>query len=236
MRNGIDLGPAVWPKYGYASHDRSKRLGHGVRHPSIINGQDGYLYMYYYDTGNTKPEHTIVYAKDAGIRVARSKVNDRGRNWSTWVAKRGQWVPSLPKGVSAVSSRRALAIPSPAQSQVLFSATTMTLDVAKVANQHKWIGVHQGPDFNGPLCTNPHGQQEHVWRTYLRTTRDMVHWSHPVHVTGLDFCGYSGEPIAYPEFLKADGSSTKLVDLNEFYLIGAGLGSVHRTLVKTTGL
>jgi hypothetical protein len=234
--NGLDNGPAVWPKYGYSSHGRTRRLGHGARHPSIIDGGDGYLYMYYYDTGASRFNSVTGHALDSGIRVARSRRIDLGRNWSTWVKKDRRWVRSLPKGVSVKSSAKGLASPSPAQSSPLFSATTTTFEIARVADQKKWIGVHQGPDYNSPTCINQYGRQDHVWKTYLRTTTDMVHWSAPVHVAGLDACGYPGERLAYPEFLRANGTTTRVVEPEGFYLVGAGLGSVHRAFVTTQGL
>jgi hypothetical protein len=217
-----DLGPAVWPIGGYVSADRLTLFDHGVRHPSIVEGGDGYLYMFYYDDG-LWPGNTR-----SGFRVARALESDLGRGWKTWVESRQQWVTSLPSGhIGADSSTAALAQPSPAaDSTALFPSTASTFAVARVRGRKGFVGIDQGRDWTRP-CTTPDGRSSYRSFTRLRVSPDGTHWSSPVELTGrhfddCDFFVYSY--ITYPRFMDAAGTSTKDVSLEDFNIIGTRYG------------
>lgn len=213
-----DLGPAVWPVAGYATADRLRRLGHGVRHPAIADGGDGFLYLLYVDTGDAT-------GAGAGVRVARSPVAALGRGWSTWVAAEGRWVAALPLGAGAASSTGALPAGSPARSAPLFASTTPTFSVARMDGAAGWLGVEQPPDL-ARTCVTAQGATDHPIATYLRTSPDLVRWSAriPVSGPGLTACGFADLQTGYARLLRADGRSTKDLDPARFAIVGTHTG------------
>lgn len=213
-RNGRDLGPAVWPTAGYATATRV--LGHGVQHPSITRA-GGYLYMAYYDTSRPHP----------GFRMARARERDRGRRWSTWVERRQQWVRSLPR-LSGLQRR------SPShESTPLFKSASAVLTIARTTDG-RFVSIEQGHDFTRPCVSD--GRPAHRSRTRLRLSRDAVHWGRPVELRGPDFDGcdfYPHSRVTYAKLMNAAGTSTKLVNLRRFHLLGVQYGGrVWRVRVR----
>lgn len=216
-----DLGPAVWPANGYASADGKTMLGHGVRHPMIVSGGDGYLYMWYYDDG-ILPGNLY-----QGFRVARAKESDGGRNWKTWDVTRNDWIQSVPTGVGSTVTAAQMALPSPARnSSPLFNSTSTVFAVARVKGRKGFIGVDQGRDWDRP-CTGPDGRASYRAFTRIRVSVDGVNWNAPInlHGTGFDDCDFFvTSPITYPRFMNAEGTSTKEVSLDNFNIIGTKYG------------
>lgn len=217
-----DLGPAVWPIGGYADNGGLRRLDHGVRHPSIINGGDGFLYMYYYDDG-LFPGNVR-----GGFRVARAPEQQLGRGWQTWVEARRAWVDSLPAGpIGPQSSTAALAQPSPAaDSTPLFDSGAKVMTVARVTGRRGFVGIDQGANPS-QRCTTLDGREDFRGATRIRVSADAVHWSPPVDLQGPGFADcdfFASAKIAYPRFLNAAGTSTKQVSLDDFSLIGTQYG------------
>ncbi|WP_354697643.1 hypothetical protein DSM112329_03279 [Paraconexibacter sp. AEG42_29] len=217
-----DLGPVIWPAAGYASEDGLTRLGHGVRHPDIVNGGDGFLYMYYHDDGFL-PDHA-----QSGFRVARAPADDLAQGWQTWVESESRWVASLPAAaIGPDSSRDGFDQPSPASASTpLFASDSSTFAVARIAGGKGLIGVDFGRDYTRP-CVTADGRAD--WRSAmrLRISTDRVHWSEPVALEGPDFDGcdfYANSRLTYPRFLNADGTSTKEVALADFSIIGTQYG------------
>lgn len=119
-----DLGPAVWPADGYVRSGR--RLSHGVRHPSIVRGGDGWVYMAYYDTSGA-----------GGYRIARSRETDLGRRWATWVERERRWVQSVPDGEHLWAR-------SPARSTPLWRSRGTVLTLARTIDG-RFMSIEQDP-------------------------------------------------------------------------------------------
>ncbi|WP_354697644.1 hypothetical protein DSM112329_03280 [Paraconexibacter sp. AEG42_29] len=230
-----DLGPVIWPAAGYSSTATLVRLGHGVRHPYVVNGGDGFLYMYYHDDG------FLPDFRGAGFRVARAPERDLGRGWQTWVESASRWVTSLPSApVGPESSRDALPQPSPSSASTpLFPSDSSTFAVARIAGGKGLIGVDFGRDYTRP-CVTADGRDD--WRSAmrLRVSTDRVHWSEPVALEGPDFDGcdfYPNSRLTYPRFLNATATTTKEVALEDFFIEGTQYGGrVWRVAVKAPDL
>ncbi len=209
-----DLGPVVWPRYGYARN--GVRLSHGVYHPSMVRA-GGYLYAVYYDAG--KGERRV----GDGFRIARARTSDLGRGWSVWVQSERRWVTSLPR-------TRGLGNPSPARSTPLFrtrtKGRTTVMTIARTTD-HRFIGVYQ-EFYEGPPCTTASGgtSTEHG-RTWIRFSTSGTRWEAPIRLPGSDFAGcapYTDSRMTYPRFLNRTGRTTKLVNPQRFSLIGVRYG------------
>lgn len=212
--NGQDLGPAVWPAAGYAT--ATTVLGHGVLHPSIVRA-GGWLYMAYYDTSLPHP----------GFRMARAKVSDHGRRWSTWVESRHRWVRSLP-------GRHALNWRSPShESTPMFKSASSVLTIARTTDG-RFASVEQGHDLTQPCVSD--GRPAFRSRTRFRLSRDATHWSRPRDLSGNDFDGcdfYPHSRVTYAKLMNAAGTSTKLINLRRFHLLGVQYGGqVWRVRVR----
>lgn len=238
-----DRGPAVWPKWGYTSHNGTQRASNGVRHPSVIDGGDGYLYMYYVDTGRTINDANgrwTGYNVDDGVRVARSPTTSLGVGWEIWVADSRSWEPALPAGVGPRFMSTAFGSPSPAQSQRLFESSTATFNVAKVRGQRRWIGVELRTEYGEPQCA----PGKYWQRIALRVGESPTDWSpNPIYLTGshaaeFESCGVDlVHRMAYPRLVSDDGWSTKEVDASGFHIIGRSDDEkLHKVRVSMTGL
>jgi len=209
-----DLGPVVWPRYGY-SRD-GERLSHGVYHPSMVRA-GGYLYAVYYDAGRGEQR------THEGFRIARSRARDLGRRWSVWVEAEQRWVTSLPAG-------RRLSSPSPARSTPLFrtrtTGRTTVMTIARTTDR-RFIGVYQEL-YEGPECSTGTGRTstEHG-RTWIRFSTTGTRWGRPIRLPGPDFAGcalFTESRMTYPKFLNRTGRTTKLVNPRRFSLIGTRYG------------
>ncbi|MDW5596420.1 hypothetical protein VSS74_18885 [Conexibacter stalactiti] len=242
-----DLGPAVWPKHGYTtfgSRGDLRRASHGLRHPSVIDGGDGYLYMYYVDTGralyNDVTDRPTGRSTDDGIRVARSPKTSLGVGWSIWVQDTRSWEPALPAGVTAAQMSGAFGSRSPAQSRRLFESSSATFNVARVRDSRTWIGVEIRTDYELPECA----AEKHWQRLALRLGTGPTSWDpDPLYLTGpyaaqFERCGGDvGETMAYPRLYANDGWSTKEVDASGFHIVGRGHdGQLRKVRVSLSGL
>ncbi|WP_354700878.1 hypothetical protein DSM112329_01170 [Paraconexibacter sp. AEG42_29] len=231
----VDQGPAVWPIGGYSAVGGLFRLSHGVRHPSIVTGGDGYLYMFYYDSG-LEPGGVR-----EGFRVARAPVGQRGRGWKTWVQSRGEWIDSLPREQRGPGTRpEALPRRSPAAASTeLFPSGSTVMTVARVAGRRGFVAIDQGP-VAGQDCRAASGRLEERSATRLRVSPDGVRWSAPVELSGPDFDGcdfFTSSRLTYPRFMNLQGTSTKEVALDDFFLLGTQYGGrVWRVRVKAPEL
>lgn len=207
----MDMGPAVWPAYGYVRN--GVRLSHGVLHPSMVNGDDGFTYMAYYDTGKANGDETGI---GAGFRIARTPTESVGLGWKTWVESKGKWIKSLPDGAHSGLEQH-----SPSyESEPLFKSDSSVITIARTTD-HRFISVEQGHDLD-----RPHNGS-YFSHTRIRFSDNATDWSKPIDLIGDDFDGenfFVNSRITYPKFMNLSGTSTKLIDPKSFYLIGVKYG------------
>lgn len=230
-----DYGPIVWPHYGYKTSGGSK-ASWGVRHPSTIVQSDT-VYMFYFDTGYvgaSEPTNLVTQGGNAGIMVARAPISSGGASgtWKVWDG--GTWINALPSGLTAANQASYFSTAGPYAFPIIINEGVYGIKVAKLA-QGGFISVEGAAVANSSSC----GGQT-AYKTRLRTSSDIIHWSAPVDVTSFTGCG-SNADVAYlnaglrdPRFLNAAGDDQKLVDATSFYLVGTSNNGVARSHLAIT--
>lgn len=197
MANRVEEGPVVWPQAGYLQN--GVRKSYGLRHPhGIVSG--GYIYVFYNDA-------SVV---DSGTKLARSPLSAAGLPGTFSSYCNGSWVPSLPAGFdkSKMSSFYdkaggcATSIIPTGNSQTSFAVTAKTTG--------GYLGVLE--ESAGTGSTQPD-----LIKLYSST--DLINWT--FQKTVFQTSDYPSNTLHYPIFLNQDGSSSALVNPDQFYILGA---------------
>lgn len=226
----IDLGPIVWPANGYVRNG-SKATGYGILHPSSIV-KDNYLYVFYRDTSyGTEP------GRNAGLKVARAPITGNGVDPSAFKTyfngdfTANETVPgdfsenALPAGFDPARLGQFFSQPG-GKSTALFNdahtsylTTTYSFSAAKLIGTSYYLGV----------------SDDLVKGIVLRMSPDLVHWSNPVVIPGLDKPIFTGN-FVYTRLANTNGDSNSEIDPHDFYVIGTNNHVVSKIHLKLTSL
>lgn len=197
-----DLGPIVWPSYGYLDAQGHK-ASFGVRHPSSLL-RDGYLYVFYVDTVNT----TTITDGVTCVRVARARIGADGLPQAFQTYYHGQFSqPALPAGFNPAHITAFLRARGPASDCAPDDTGpgTIRFSVAAIAGTDGLLAVEEFVDKQG-------------WHLALRASKDLVHWSARTVVASA--ASWYAAPYRYPVFLSADGWSDYEIGAGGFYVLG----------------
>jgi hypothetical protein len=218
-----DLGPIIWPSMGYFLPNGQKCSG-GVRHPSSIQADDGYIYVFYKDESNYvvqpypgyagDPSFTVPEGHDGGNKVARVPVADAlnpqaYQSFYEDALGNQSWNPSLPAGFNLQSYPAYLNTMGPQASDIMKDGYVyIRFSAAKVAgtNYYYGVGAYSDPAAGDSV------------KVCLRWSYDLVHWHDRVVINTA--ANWSATNFDYPIFLSTDGWSNTSIDPSDFYVVG----------------
>jgi hypothetical protein len=236
-----DLGAIVWPSTGYFLPNGQKS-SLGVRHPSSIQADDGYMYVYYKDQShyvvNGHPEFPWEDGRHPGIKVARAPISDalNPQAYKCFYEDAGgiHWNPSLPAGFTKALTTTYMYVQGPQAANVMGLETEGHYDynrfsVAKVNGTNYYLGVasYQDADDKG---YDAHGNLVPKLKVSLRYSYDLVHWTgNRVIDISTD---WTTSHFNYPIFLSTNGWSNTAIDANDFYVIGTSPSTINSTVYR----
>lgn len=217
------LGPIAWPSNGYLDVNGS-RVSNGVGHPSSIIVGD-YVYIYYLDVGGSIGGD----GRRRGIRVLKVHKNDAldPTQYNVYYkdpAGNVSWNPALPAGFTKENLLQYVSVLGPQGSDVLNTrlngdnTNTIRFSVAKVLYTDYYVGVEEYMDDN-ELCPDPNDGSKH--KMALRFSDNLLDWSDRILQIGGGYC-WDDFQMRFPILLNSDGWSNTEVNLNDFYILGAG--------------
>jgi hypothetical protein len=214
-----------------------------VRHPSSIVA-DGFIYVFYLDTGDSRTNQAGLPTQGAGagIAVARAPavLSGSSQSFETYAGD-GHWESSLPRGFASADAPAFFSRPGPTAAQILGSQRgSYYFAVARTGEAHPaYIGVEDYSEASSPSCAaGEFAHKEALWES-----DDLVSWRDRTDISQLTSCGatagdaYNRAPLRWAHFLNADGSDQNTVDPSAFNLIGTcgacgntGVGLVRLTI------
>lgn len=222
-----DMGPIIWPSTGYFLPNGQKS-SLGVRHPSSIIADDGYLYVFYKDQSHYvvpgRPDFPYEEGRLPGLKVARAPIHDALNPLaykSFYEDANGiQWNSSLPSGFTKHLVTNFLYVQGPKASDIMGGIGNFDyhrFSVAKVTGTNYYMGLACYQDHDDKW-QNGQGQWMAKMKVSLRYSYDLVHWfgNRVIDVTN----DWTTTSFNYPVFLSADGWSNTRIDENNFYVLG----------------
>jgi hypothetical protein len=222
-----DEGPIIWPAAGYRLPNGQKS-SLGCANNTSIQGDDGYLYIFYKDQSCYELSVQMGPGRLPGIKVARAPISDalNPHAYQTYYQDASgvvQWNQSLPAGFNKDNIGSYLNTPGPQGTPILETDRDYTrFAVARVVggatNYYMGLGNYPDPD-DSKMWWDPAKQ---IWQrpqvTCLKFSTDLIHWVGDREIYRETYYGTS--KFNYPIFLNADGWSNTTIDENNFYIIG----------------
>jgi len=204
-----DQGPIVWPSAGYLK-DATKtsntfrpyvggtRQSYGPRHPSSIV-HNGYVYVFYYDHNLPNSGH------EGGIKVARARLSD-SKNYTKYrVYHNGNWVPSLPSGLTKYNQMEYIQTKGPESTVIVGGYESWRFSVAKVKGTNYFIGVRES-GLNG------------TYKLSLHKSYDLINWGPEKNII-VNNGSWEDNQSHYPIFLNKNGTSNTEIDKDQFFIL-----------------
>ena len=249
-----DLGAIVWPSTGYFLPNGQKS-SLGVRHPTSIQADDGYMYVFYkdqshyvvpsYGTPGTSgyyagdPDFPLEDGRHAGIKVARAPISDalNPQAYMSFYEDAGgvHWNPSLPAGFTKELTTTYLYVQGPQASNIMGIETEGHYDynrfsVAKVNGTNYYFGVASYQDYDDPYGYDANGHPLPKLKVSLRYSYDLVHWQGNLVIDVSN--DWTTSHFNYPIFLSTNGWSNNAIDPNDFYVIGTSPSTINHTVYR----
>ena len=234
-----DLGPILWPAWGFVAADGVTPTSQGLLQPSsIVSG--GYIYIFVFDKGPLPAAGKQEEGRDRGIKLVRAPVSgclDPAEYEVYYKDTAGdeQWLPSLPTGFTKENMLQYVRVKGPKSTDILpdeiaDNTVALRFTAAKVNNTNYFIGCEEYLDSEDQTYTNGVGHARH--HVALRFSNDLVHWSHREMIveTSED---WDASYFNYPIFLSADKWTNTAVDLDDFYIVGTHSQPPFINLINT---
>jgi hypothetical protein len=218
-----NLGPIIWPAYGYYRHtknqngiDETIKVSAGVRHPRGII-YDGYIYVFYLDSSVytvNEDGNLVSSGKNFGMKLARAPISSSGWSGSFKVLSGGTFSKSAAPEGMAWNTYKNFYSTGTGDSDTLFRNSRTTdcgtpnmFSVAKLKGTDYFIGIEE------------YAYQD-KYTIALRLSTDLINWGKDYVISGISNKTWGESQFHYPSFADIDFRTNSEVSPDGFYILG----------------